>query len=117
MYTVTHIASGKTAVTGEVTVTVAILKVPPVVNDISVTNGNLRFIDFTFADNQQSRDAIYSITIIHDLVTAEALTYLQIQAGRIFSNYAGYGNNGEWTWTFKATGYQNAILKVEITDF
>ncbi|WP_313892455.1 hypothetical protein [Psychrobacillus sp.] len=115
IYTVKHTASGKTADTGSVEVTTTIiLKDSPVVIDASFVDGlGSRKFDFTFADDQLWRDAIYSIAFTNKNVSDyELLSVFQIKAGRIFSTNMSYGVELERTWTFKATGYKDVIVRI-----
>lgn len=86
------------------------------VSDASVIDGdNMRPFDFRFPDNQQWQDAVYSIVSTPEYgVPFEGINYFQKLPGRFFSTW-GYGINGEWTWTFKATGYQDVVVKVVVT--
>ncbi|WP_313891107.1 hypothetical protein [Psychrobacillus sp.] len=124
VYTVKHKASGKTADTGSVTVTVTviILKVSPVINAVStVTIGST--IEFTFTDDLNWRNAITKISLFfYDDWNSNVIDHtnnFHITNGKMYFDSKSdgqltYQTKGTYDWTIKAKGYQDAIVTVVV---
>ncbi|WP_313894011.1 hypothetical protein [Psychrobacillus sp.] len=119
VYTVTHKASGKTADTGLVEViTTIILKVPPVVNTVSPLPSTMPFntpIEFTFIDDPEWRAAFESLGLKNQIgSTIFFKGRIVINDGTLKLANGFYGVSLTWVWTFKATGYQDVIITLEV---
>ncbi|WP_313891108.1 hypothetical protein [Psychrobacillus sp.] len=115
VYTVTHIASGKTAdtVTVTVTVTVTILKVPPVLN--ASVEGQVNYFPnyvFTFIDNPDWRNNITSIQVLssrNEFAEFTESNYVTSEGELRTKNFKIIGTD-TWVLTVKAIGYEDSFV-------
>ncbi|MFZ0579228.1 MAG: hypothetical protein WAM41_17140, partial [Psychrobacillus psychrotolerans] len=118
IYTVTHIASGKTADTGSISVVVSTIlthQVPLVIGSSTsaiVTSGKL--MEFTFMDDPQWRNAIYSISHNFNYGNGNGNEVDKLNKSipgiLILENATYY--YGRFEWTIKAIGYPDTIVTV-----
>ncbi|MER2079706.1 hemoblobin-interacting domain-containing protein [Psychrobacillus psychrotolerans] len=113
IYTVTHIATGKTADTGPIQVLVTTRHkstVPLIIGSktSTVATGDGIMV-LTFTDDPLWRDAIFSITNPFQIEQVGKLNK-SIPGILILENGSIYG--GTWEWTIRAIGYPDTIVTV-----